>query len=225
MFRRLAFSICASLALISGTTPAVSGSLSNLLGLHSSSDIATKVAEFKEDSPVGGLAFSPDGSRLAVNPTFADPDVHVWHWAKRKRLGVVFHNVGPPGVGNAIQYGVDGSLLAVGHERASPQNAFEIIRVWNANDASVRSSINDADWRRKQKHRVHPGWYLFRSDAKPRWQPARQFDHSSRRQLERCLGATYVPGTADRFAHFRRTGCSVAPHKSVPVELNPSRDA
>ena len=143
MFRRLAFSICASLALISGTTPAVSGSLSNLLGLHSSSDIATKVAEFKEDSPVGGLAFSPDGSRLAVNPTFADPDVHVWDWAKRKRLGVVFHNVGPPGVGNAIQYSVDGSLLAVGRERASPQNAFEIIRIWNANDASVRSSINE----------------------------------------------------------------------------------
>ncbi|MEO7207222.1 MAG: hypothetical protein ABI145_10625 [Steroidobacteraceae bacterium] len=105
--------------------------------------VATKIAEFKEDSPVGGLAFNADGTRLAVNPTFADPDLHVWDWSTSKRIERVFHNVGPPGVGNAIQYSVDGSLLAVGHERASPQNAFEIIRIWNARDASIRNSINE----------------------------------------------------------------------------------
>jgi WD40 repeat protein len=142
MFSRFAFSICALLALMYSNS-AIAGSLSNLLGWHSSSDVATQVSEFNENSPVGGLAFNADGSRIAVNPTFADLDVHIWDWAKRKRLDMAFHNVGPPLEGKAIQYSVDGSLLAVGHERASQQNGFEVIRIWNASGATARYSINE----------------------------------------------------------------------------------
>ena len=103
--------------------------------------IATKVREFNEDLPVGGLAFSRDGTRLAVNPTFAGSDVHVWDWTNGKRTNLVFHNVASPGDGSELQFSVDGLLLAVGHQRSSKENGFSVIRIWDAQRAIAERDI------------------------------------------------------------------------------------
>lgn len=142
MFSRVTFSVITFLGLACSVT-AGAETLSSLLGLGSGSEVATKVAEFKEDLPIGGLAFSAEGTRLAVNPMFAGLDVHIWEWSKQKRTSVVMHNIGAPGEGNQIAYSVDGATIAVGHQRASQQNGFGVIRVWNADSATVAHDITE----------------------------------------------------------------------------------
>ena len=46
------------------------------------SNVAQKIAEFKEDDDVASLEFSPDSSEIAVG-TFVTLHIHVWKWASR----------------------------------------------------------------------------------------------------------------------------------------------
>jgi WD40 repeat protein len=119
-------------------------SLSSLVSSNGKSmgHIATKVAEFKETFPVGGIDFNSDGTELATNAMVAGLDTDIWDWSKGHIVRVL-HKTAPAGEGNAIRYSADGKLLAVGHMLDTKENGLGLIRIWNTQTGEVVHDIQE----------------------------------------------------------------------------------
>jgi len=103
----------------------------------STGPVATKLAEFKEEFYPAALAFSGDGSKLAVNFMVGDDGVQIWDWRKSHLIRKLV-KVGAAGDGYALDYSPDGKFLAVRHGRTLDGR---FIRVWNAETGELAHDL------------------------------------------------------------------------------------
>jgi WD40 repeat protein len=110
-----------------------------------SNNVAIKVAELSEqyhDVIVGSVAFSPDGSRIAVQSD--GQKINIWNWSNRQ-IDVTVEK--PRGGGmaittNALQYSPNGELLATCHTNAAGGVSN---RIWETAHWSIAKDIVDSD--------------------------------------------------------------------------------
>jgi WD40 repeat protein len=108
-------------------------------------DVAEKIAQFKEDDDVASLEFSPDGRAIAVG-TFVTLQIHLWQWQGSPRIKQTFSK--PPVVldytpGDGIRYSPDGRFLAVSHGLAKEADGRGVVRVFDAQKGVVLREIAD----------------------------------------------------------------------------------
>jgi WD40 repeat protein len=108
---------------------------------HNTGSVAHKVAEFHEDFVVSSVDFSADGTQLATNAMVNGMDVHIWKWHGQPQIVRALNKNAAAGDGRALRYSTDGSILAVGHTRATQANGFGLIRIWNTRTGEIVHDI------------------------------------------------------------------------------------
>jgi WD40 repeat protein len=108
--------------------------------------VATKRAEFKEPVAVFGLAFSPDGTKVATSSPYSE-EVHVWSWKGHPAVLQSLDQKDDPfatgggGQANGLRFSPDGSILVSAHIGSGEH--YEILRAWNSATGTVVGHITD----------------------------------------------------------------------------------
>ena len=106
----------------------------------SKSDVAIKIATLSEENSIWGLDFSPDGKHLAATPS-GSATVHIWDWQGNHLERTLERAQGSNvTVSEPVRYSPDGRLLAICHNRSSPDI---VARVWNTDTWYVVHDIVD----------------------------------------------------------------------------------
>jgi WD40 repeat protein len=108
--------------------------------------VATKRAEFKEPVAVFGLAFSPDGTKIATSSPYTE-EVHVWSWQRHPEILQSLEQKDDPfasgggGQANGLRFSPDGSILVSAHIGSGEH--YEILRAWNSVTGAVVGHVTD----------------------------------------------------------------------------------
>jgi WD40 repeat protein len=107
--------------------------------------VATKIGDLKDHGDISSLDFSPDGRYLAAS----DPgsiEIHIWEWQGNSHIVRTLYN--PQGTGlvtttNGVRYSPDGKLIASLHGRASPDDGYGVIRIWDTTSGRIVHDIDE----------------------------------------------------------------------------------
>lgn len=120
------------------------GLLSKILGDHMNNDVAVKVAELPEKyrgDIVNGVAFSADGSQIAVDSN--DELINIWDW-RSSRISKTIEkapNAEDDLTTEPLRYSPDGKLFAACHSQAL---GHVVARIWNTQTWEIIHDITDS---------------------------------------------------------------------------------
>jgi WD40 repeat protein len=128
---------------LSSSMPSAARSDSMFGRLFGSNDVAVKVAELSEqfhDVTPTGIAFSPDGRRIAVNSDAEN--INIWDWRNNRIETTIARPLGFNGgrTANPLIYSPDGILLA---DSEGPGGEHVVIRIWNTSTWKIAEDITD----------------------------------------------------------------------------------
>ena len=109
-------------------------------------NVASKVAQFKEDDDVVSLQFSPDNQQLAV-ATGSTVQVHLWVWQRRAHIEGTLMK--PPGTADllssseGLRYSPDGHYLAVTHAIASDDAGASVVDIFDPRTGAAVKKISE----------------------------------------------------------------------------------